>query len=69
MAVLHDLRISVYRMAVSQAYSTPWCGWASWKDSKGVIRGMNCEGRIEAEARQRIKQKVQKIARQKETSW
>jgi len=47
-------------MAVSHAYSTPWCGWASWKDNKKVIQGMNCEGRTEAEARQRIKQMVQK---------
>lgn len=66
MVALHCLRIHVGRMAVGPAYPTPWCGWATWKDSKGVIRGMNCEGRTEAEARQRIEQKV---ACPRETSW
>ncbi len=47
---LSKLKISVFRMAVSPEYKTPWCGWVEWKDKTKIIQGMNCEGRTRKEA-------------------
>lgn len=55
---LSNLKITAYKMAVDHKYTTPWCGWATWKDEAGVIQGMNCEGRTQEEALRKIKAMV-----------
>jgi hypothetical protein len=51
------MKLRAYRMAVSDRYPTPWCGWATWEEN-GVVRGVNCEGHTEIETRQKLKEKV-----------